>query len=301
MRPGAQRDDTGLSARELTTVREDSEPMRRCRAPISDEKWRLVSGRHLPHDCMIDYYNFRLWNVESRSSSPAVLFASRRARAKDHAQIAADAFGTQIEEVDRGSRYGALCDGRGHLRQPRDERDRAAEVGRKRLWRGCEATLAHKIVLDTTPKQAAHCRRACDTKRYAYNRGLGEWQHMHKAGDKPTITVIKRRFNAHRKAELPWTYEVESFDLWVDQFDLDWDRVVISTSKDHTIAGGVLDCGSHEFRRQLQYKAAMRGGRGCRSAFPVVQDLLGVRLRQSTGSAGRRCLDMHRMWCCSRT
>jgi hypothetical protein len=46
----------GLSARELTTVREDSEPMRRCRAPMSDEKWRLVSGRHLPHDCMIDYY-----------------------------------------------------------------------------------------------------------------------------------------------------------------------------------------------------------------------------------------------------
>jgi hypothetical protein len=34
--------------------------------------------------------------------------------------------------------------------------------------------------LDTTPKQAADCRHACSTKRYAYNCGLAEWQHMHK-------------------------------------------------------------------------------------------------------------------------
>ena len=31
---------------------------------------------------------------------------------------------------------------------------------------------------------------------------------MYKAGEKPSPDVIKRRWNAHRKAELPWSYEV---------------------------------------------------------------------------------------------
>jgi len=130
--------------------------------------------------------------------------------------------------------------------------------------------LGHTIALDPTPRQAAHLRRACGTARYAYNWGLAEWQRMHKAGEKPSANTIKRRWNAFRKAELPWSYEVtkcasgqaimdlgtafnnffrdckkpkrqrkfryprfkrkalnESFDLWIDQFDLDWDKVRI--------------------------------------------------------------------------
>lgn len=130
--------------------------------------------------------------------------------------------------------------------------------------------LGHTIALDPTPDQAAHLRRACGTARFAYNWGLAERQRMHNAGEKPSMAVIKRRWNAHREAELPWTYDVtkcasgqaitdlgaafanffrdckkprkqrkfryprfkkkrlnESFDLWVDQFDLDWDRVRI--------------------------------------------------------------------------
>jgi len=31
---------------------------------------------------------------------------------------------------------------------------------------------------------------------------------MYKAGEKPSMAAIKRRWNAHRKSELPWTYEV---------------------------------------------------------------------------------------------
>jgi putative transposase len=130
--------------------------------------------------------------------------------------------------------------------------------------------LGHKIALDPTPEQSAYCRRACGTARYACNWGLAEWRGMYEAGEKPSMAVVKRRWNAHRKAELPWTYEVtkcasgqaimdlgtafanflrdckkprkqrhfrypnfkkkrlnESFGLWVDQFDLDWDRVRI--------------------------------------------------------------------------
>lgn len=128
--------------------------------------------------------------------------------------------------------------------------------------------LGHAIALDPTPEQAAHFRRACGTARFAYNWGLAEWKRMHEAGEKPSAECIKRRWNAHRKADLAWTYDVtkcasgqaifdlgaafknffrdckkpktqrkfhyprfkkknlnESFDLWIDQFDLDWDRV----------------------------------------------------------------------------
>jgi putative transposase len=68
--------------------------------------------------------------------------------------------------------------------------------------------LAHKIALDPTTEQATYFRRACGTARHAYNWGLGEWQRMHKAGEKPTMAKVKIRWNAHRKANLPWSYEV---------------------------------------------------------------------------------------------
>lgn len=68
--------------------------------------------------------------------------------------------------------------------------------------------LGHTIALDPTPEQAAHFRRACGTSRYAYNWGLAEWQRMHRAGEKPSMAAIKKNWNAHRKASLPWTYDV---------------------------------------------------------------------------------------------
>jgi putative transposase len=68
--------------------------------------------------------------------------------------------------------------------------------------------LGHTIALDPTLDQASHFHRACGTKRYAFNWGLAEWQRMHKAGEKPSTPVIKSRWNAYRKAELPWSYGV---------------------------------------------------------------------------------------------
>jgi putative transposase len=72
--------------------------------------------------------------------------------------------------------------------------------------------------------------------------------------------------------------------------------------KNHAIAGALLDCGFHAFRRQLQDKAAMRGGR------IVVADRFFP--SSKTCSAGG-CVNpdvvlgvdvwMHAMWCCSRT
>jgi hypothetical protein len=60
--PQAQPDDTGLSARELATEREDGEPTRPRAVPaeFSDEEWRLVSERHLSDSCRIDAYDSAL-------------------------------------------------------------------------------------------------------------------------------------------------------------------------------------------------------------------------------------------------
>ena len=68
--------------------------------------------------------------------------------------------------------------------------------------------LGHTIALDATDEQQAHFRRACGTARYAYNWGLAEWKRMYDAGDKPSAQKIKAAWNAHRKADLPWTFEV---------------------------------------------------------------------------------------------
>lgn len=68
--------------------------------------------------------------------------------------------------------------------------------------------LGHTIALDATEAQEAHFRRACGVARFAWNWGLAEWNRMHAAGEKPSAAKIKARWNAHRKAELPWTFEV---------------------------------------------------------------------------------------------
>ena len=68
--------------------------------------------------------------------------------------------------------------------------------------------LGHTIALDATEAQQAHLRRACGVARFAFNWGLAEWQRMHAAGEKPSAAKIKARWNAHRKAELPWSFEV---------------------------------------------------------------------------------------------
>jgi putative transposase len=68
--------------------------------------------------------------------------------------------------------------------------------------------LGHTIALDPTPEQMVYFRRACGTARYAYNWGLAEWERMYKVGEKPSALKIKAAFNAHRKAELPWSYDV---------------------------------------------------------------------------------------------
>ena len=68
--------------------------------------------------------------------------------------------------------------------------------------------LAHKIRLVPTPKQEAYFRRACGTARFTYNWALAEWKQQYAAGAKPNGVALKKQFNAIRREQYPWTYEV---------------------------------------------------------------------------------------------
>ena len=75
------------------------------------------------------------------------------------------------------------------------------------------------------------------------------------------------------------------------------DLNVSGMAKNHGLAGAVLDCGFHEIRRQLQYKAAMRDGRivVADRFFPSTQ--ICSRCGCLTGPKGREQLGVER-WVC---
>jgi putative transposase len=73
---------------------------------------------------------------------------------------------------------------------------------------------AHKIRLHPTPEQEDYLRRACGTRRFVYNWGLAQWNKQYasykegKREKKPTANELKKRFQAIREKEFPWTFEV---------------------------------------------------------------------------------------------
>jgi len=67
---------------------------------------------------------------------------------------------------------------------------------------------AHKIRLHPTPEQAHYFARAAGTARFVYNWSLAEWKRQHEAGDKISALALKKQFNALRKEQFPWTYDV---------------------------------------------------------------------------------------------
>lgn len=67
---------------------------------------------------------------------------------------------------------------------------------------------AHKIRLNPTPEQAKWLLQACGVARFAFNRGLAEWQKQYEAGKKPSAYALKKQFNAIRREQFPWSYAV---------------------------------------------------------------------------------------------
>ncbi len=67
---------------------------------------------------------------------------------------------------------------------------------------------AHKIRLHPTPEQAVYCAKAAGTARFVWNWALAEWNRQSEAGEKPSAFKLKKQFNAIRREQYPWTWEV---------------------------------------------------------------------------------------------
>lgn len=66
----------------------------------------------------------------------------------------------------------------------------------------------HKIRLNPTPEQCEYFARACGVARFTFNWGLAQWNEQYKAGQKVSALDLKKQFNAIRKEQYPWSYEV---------------------------------------------------------------------------------------------
>lgn len=67
---------------------------------------------------------------------------------------------------------------------------------------------AHKIRLHPTPEQAKYFAHAAGTARFVFNWALAEWQKQYEAGRKPNARALRTQFNAIRREQFPWTYDV---------------------------------------------------------------------------------------------
>lgn len=66
----------------------------------------------------------------------------------------------------------------------------------------------HRIRLNPTPAQANSFAQAAGVARFVWNWALAEWNRQYAAGEKPTALKLKKQFNAIRREQYPWTWEV---------------------------------------------------------------------------------------------
>ena len=50
--------------------------------------------------------------------------------------------------------------------------------------------------------------KAAGTARFVWNWALAEWNRQYEAGEKPTAFKLKKQFNAIRREQFPWTWDV---------------------------------------------------------------------------------------------
>jgi putative transposase len=67
---------------------------------------------------------------------------------------------------------------------------------------------AHKIRLHPTDEQKIYFAKAAGTTRFVWNWALAEWNRQYASGEKPTALKLKKQFNAIRREQYPWTWEV---------------------------------------------------------------------------------------------
>jgi len=76
--------------------------------------------------------------------------------------------------------------------------------------------VAFKTQLLPNNKQRTYFAKASGTARFTWNWALAEWERqyvMHKEGNgnRPSGMALKRQFNALKKSEFPWVYEVTKY------------------------------------------------------------------------------------------
>ena len=72
-------------------------------------------------------------------------------------------------------------------------------------------TISHKIELISNNKHIAYFKKAFGCSRFAYNWGLAKWQEYYKQGVKKTHLDLKKEFNAIKKEQFPFVYEVTKY------------------------------------------------------------------------------------------
>lgn len=71
--------------------------------------------------------------------------------------------------------------------------------------------ISHKIELVPNNKQKTYFHKAFGCARLAYNWGLAEWQRRYKEGERINAYRLKKAFNAIKKNEYPFVYEVTKY------------------------------------------------------------------------------------------
>ena len=72
-------------------------------------------------------------------------------------------------------------------------------------------TISHKIELVPNNKQITYFKKAFGCSRLAYNWGLAKWQEYYKQGIKKSHLDLKKEFNAIKKEQYPFVYEVSKY------------------------------------------------------------------------------------------
>lgn len=72
-------------------------------------------------------------------------------------------------------------------------------------------SISHKVELKPNNKAKTHFKKAFGCARLAYNWGLAKWQEYYKQGIKKSHLELKKEFNAIKKEQFPFTYEVSKY------------------------------------------------------------------------------------------
>ena len=70
--------------------------------------------------------------------------------------------------------------------------------------------ISHKIELKPNNKAKTHFKKAFGCARLAYNWGLAKWQDNYKQGIKSSAYDLRKEFNAIKKGQYPFVYEVSA-------------------------------------------------------------------------------------------